>query len=108
VAARTYLRYALAHPARFQMTFHSAFDREAYPAYVAAYTDSLALLGRLIESRGTKRVDSELASDLIWACVHGISELGLAKRLRYGNPEELELLAEAGVEAILQGLPEAS
>lgn len=111
VAARTYLRYALANPARFELTFHAPFDREAYPAYVAAYTDSLALLAKVIESRGESqgahRVESTLASDLIWASVHGISELGLAKRLRHGDPQELEELAEAAVEAILQGLPEA-
>jgi AcrR family transcriptional regulator len=98
-AARAYLNYALKNPARFQLTFHAAFDRESYEEYVAAYTESLALLAGLVPAP-----DTELASELVWSSIHGISELGLAKRLRHGVREELEALADASVSTLLAGL----
>lgn len=106
-AARAYLEYALKNPARFSLTFHAAFDRESYPEYVAAYTESLALLAELIQVH-LKDVDTELASELIWSSVHGISELGLAKRLRHGDRKELEALADASVATLLAGLRSAA
>jgi AcrR family transcriptional regulator len=98
-AARAYLNYALKNPARFQLTFHAAFDRESFEEYVAAYTESLALLAELVPAP-----DTELASELVWSSIHGISELGLAKRLREGSREELEMLADASVTTLLAGL----
>jgi AcrR family transcriptional regulator len=106
-AARAYLEYALKNPARFSLTFHAAFDRESYPEYVVAYTDSLALLAELIQVH-LKDVDTELASELIWSSIHGISELGLAKRLRHGDRKQLEELADVSVATLLAGLRSAS
>jgi AcrR family transcriptional regulator len=103
-AARSYLHWALQNPARFQLTFHAAFDREAYPEYVGAYSDSLRLLSDLVEIHKPHSVDAELASELIWSSVHGISELGLAKRLRSGAKEELEQLAVAAVDTLMAGM----
>ncbi len=105
-AARAYLEYALKNPARFNLTFHSAFDRESYPEYVATYTESLALLAELIQVH-LQDVDTELASELIWSSIHGISELGLAKRLRFGDRKQLEELADVSVATLLAGLRSA-
>jgi len=103
-AARGYLHWALKNPSRFRLTFHADFDREAYPEYVEAYKDSLTLLSGLIEVHSASAVDTELASELIWSSVHGIAELGLAKRLRDGAKNELEQLAEAAVTTLLAGM----
>jgi AcrR family transcriptional regulator len=103
-AARSYLHWALKNPSRFQLTFHSAFDREEYPDYVAAYTESLQLLANLIEIYKPASADAALASELIWSSVHGISELGLAKRLRAGDKEELERLAVLAVDTLMAGM----
>lgn len=103
-AARAYLQYALKNAARFQLTFHAAFDRESYPDYVAAYTESLKLLNNLIQVHGPSRFDADTASELIWSSIHGIAELGLAKRLRDGDHNELAILAEASVTTLLAGI----
>ena len=100
---RAYLHWALKNPSRFQLTFHAAFDRQAHPEYVEAYMESLTLLSNLIAIHHPA-ADSELASELIWSSVHGIAELGLARRLRDGAKDELEQLAEAAVDTLLAGL----
>lgn len=43
-AAIAYLRFAVKNPSRFNIMFHSAFDRAAYPDYVAASAGLLGLL----------------------------------------------------------------
>lgn len=103
-AARAYVSFALKHPSRFHLTFHAAFDRESFPEYVATYTASLALLTGLIEVHIPTGTDPEVASELIWSTVHGISELGLAKRLREGDRKQLEVLADTAVATLLAGL----
>jgi hypothetical protein len=103
-AARAYLQYALKNPARFQLTFHAAFDRESYPEYVVAYTESLKLLASLIRFHGPSRFDLDTASELIWSSIHGIAELGLAKRLRNGNQKELDLLVDVSIATLLAGI----
>jgi AcrR family transcriptional regulator len=103
-SARAYLHWALKNPSRFQLTFHAVFDRETYPEYVEAYRASLALLSGLIEVHKPSGVDADLASELVWSSVHGICELGLAKRLRDGDREQLEQLAEAAVETLAAGM----
>ena len=45
-----------------------------------------------------------IGEELIWASVHGITELGLAQRLRYGKVEELEELVDVAVASVLRGL----
>lgn len=103
-SARAYLHWALKNPSRFQLTFRGVFDREAYPDYVDAYHASLALLSGLIEVHKPESVDADLASELVWSSVHGIAELGLAKRLRNGDKQELEQLADAAVETLAAGM----
>jgi AcrR family transcriptional regulator len=103
-SARAYLHWALKNPSRFKLTFHAVFDREAYPEYVDAYKDSLTLLSGLVEVHKAEAVNVDLASDLIWSSVHGIAELGLAKRLRDGDKQQLEELADAAVETLSAGL----
>ena len=106
-AARAYLGFALDHPDRFNLTFHAAFAREEFPDYVAAYTESLALLSELIQAYSGAGVDAELASELVWSSIHGIAELGVAKRLRFGDRVALEALAAASIRTLLAGLRRA-
>lgn len=103
-AAIAYLRFALKNPSRFNIMFHSTFDREAYPDYVAAYTGLLELLSELIRQGRGFATPAETAGELIWASIHGIAELGLAKRLRDGSQLELEQLADTVTSALLAGL----
>jgi AcrR family transcriptional regulator len=103
-SARAYLHWALKNPSRFQLTFHGVFDREQYPEYVEAYHSSLALLSGLVEVHKPETLDADLASELVWSSVHGIAELGLAKRLRDGDQEQLERLADVAVETLAAGM----
>jgi AcrR family transcriptional regulator len=103
-AAIAYLRFALKNPSRFNIMFHSTFDRETYPEYVAAYTGLLSLLSELIEQHRNLTTPTETAGELVWASIHGIAELGLARRLRHGSQPELETLADAATSALLAGL----
>ena len=103
-AARAYLGFALDYPDRFNLTFHAAFEREQHAEYVKSYTVSLTLLSDLIRDCAGPGVDTELASELIWSSIHGISELGVAKRLRQGERAGLEALATAGIRTLLAGL----
>jgi AcrR family transcriptional regulator len=111
-AAIAYLRFALKNPSRFNVMFHSTFDREAHPEYVAAYTGLLALLAELIEQHRDFTVNglaavatpTETAGELVWASIHGIAELGLAGRLRHGSQPELEQLAGSATLALLAGM----
>jgi len=103
-ACRTYLHFALKNPSRFNIMFHSSFDRRSYPEYVSAYTDALALLSELIEVHSGLTVPAETAGELIWASVHGIAELGLAGRLRHGIAADLEQLSDAATENLLRGM----
>lgn len=103
-AAIVYLRFALKNPSRFNLMFHSTFDREAHPDYVAAYTGLLALLAELIEQHRDLATPTETAGELVWASIHGIAELGLAGRLRHGSQPELEWLADAATSALVAGM----
>jgi AcrR family transcriptional regulator len=103
-AARAYLRFALKNPSRFNIMFHSTFDREAYPDYVAAYTESLSLVSELLEPHKDLNVDADTAAELVWASVHGITGLGLAGRLRKGHAANLEHLADEAVRVLLGGM----
>ena len=103
-AARAYLRFALKNPSRFNIMFHSTFDRQAYPEYVAAYTESLTLVFELLEAHPGLNVDTDTAGELVWATVHGITGLGIAGRLRHGDPGNLEVLIDAAIQTLLQGM----
>src|SRR5262249_13762735 len=103
-AAIAYLRFALKNPARFNIMFHSTFDREEYPAYVAAYTGLLELPLERNEQNRHLTTLPETAGELVGASIHGIGELGLARRLRHGSQPELEQLADAATSALLAGL----
>ena len=106
-ASRAYLHFALENRPRFNVMFHSAFDRDAYPEYISAYSDSLALLGELIEGSKSVKMDTETAGELVWASIHGIAELGLAKRLREGVRGELEVLVDAAIATLMGGMTES-
>lgn len=107
-ASRAYLHFALENRPRFNLMFHSTFDRDAYPEYISAYSDSLTLLGGLIEANRGVKLDTETAGELVWASIHGIAELGLAKRLREGVKGELELLVDAAIATLVEGMKEAA
>lgn len=101
-ASRAYLAFALKNPARFNLMFHSTFDRTAYSDYIDAYMASLHLLATLLDGHSMK-LDAETAGDLVWATIHGITELGLAKRLREGAKADLEALVDTAVATLLRG-----
>lgn len=103
-AARAYLRFAVKNPSRFTIMFHSTFDRQAYPDYVAAYTEALSLIAELLEPHGPLNANSETSSELVWAAVHGVTGLGLSGRLRNGNPEDLEILTDGAIRTLLAGM----
>jgi AcrR family transcriptional regulator len=107
-ASRAYLHFALENRPRFNVMFHSTFDRDAYPEYISAYSESLTLLGGLIEANRGVKMDTETAEDLVWASIHGIAELGLAKRLRKGAKRELEVLVDAAIATLLGGMKEVA
>jgi len=102
-AAIAYLRFALKNPPRFNLMFHSKFDRQD-PDYVAAYGALVRLVGELIEPHHNLAIATETAGELVWASIHGIAELGLAGRLRDGSQPELEQLTDAAISALLAGL----
>lgn len=102
-AAHAYLDFALSNPPRFGIMFRSAFDRDAYHAYVAAYTDSVTLLGELVRAQEVA-TDTGVAGELVWASIHGITELGLGKWLRGGSRKELESLTDSALETLTAGL----
>lgn len=106
-AAHAYLGFALSNPPRFGIMFRSAFDRDAYPAYVAAYTDSVTLLSELVREQEIA-TDTGVAGELVWASIHGITELGLGKWLRGGTSAELETLVDSALETLLAGLKSKS
>ena len=97
-AAQAYLRFALKNPSRFNIMFHSTFDRQVYPDYVAAYTESLTLVSELLQAHPNLQIDPATAGELIWASVHGITDLGLSGRL-----ENLEHLVDTSVQTLLSG-----
>ena len=101
-AAAAYLEFALANPARFDVMFHSALDGKAYPEYVAASLGCWELLSELIRENAFPGFDEETAGDLVWSSVHGIATLGLARRLRNGDADQLKHLAIAAVNQMLQ------
>jgi AcrR family transcriptional regulator len=102
--ARAYLYFALENPARFNVMFHSAFDREEYPDYIAAYQGSWKIFSELLHNHSELAYPVETACELLWANIHGIAELGLAKRLRHGESAELQQLADTAVDAVMAGL----
>jgi AcrR family transcriptional regulator len=107
LAARTYLHFAFENPARFHVMFHATFDRRIYPDYIAAYSDSLALLTHLIEACGTLSTEAaETGGEIVWANVHGIAELGLSGRLSHATAPKLEPLVDTAIDALLRGLPQ--
>lgn len=106
-ASRAYLHFGLSNPARFHVMFHAAFERQKYGEYTAAYGESLALLSELLRACGpvlSQNAALEATGELIWASVHGITELGMATRLRHGVADELEHLVDASVDSLLRGL----
>ncbi|MEP7352298.1 MAG: TetR/AcrR family transcriptional regulator [Acidobacteriota bacterium] len=102
--ARAYLEFALENPARFDVMFHSSFTREQYPEYIAAYTDAWAVLSKSVDDIQNLILPQAMAGELLWAGVHGIVELGLARRLRHGLRPELEVLVDASVDSLLVGM----
>jgi AcrR family transcriptional regulator len=101
--SRAYLHFALQSPPRFDVMFHSAFDREAYPEYISAYTQVWELGAALVRGEEAPSAALETGAEIVWAQVHGITELGLSGRLRSGSKEELEQLVDVGVGVLLRG-----
>ena len=103
-AARVYLHFAIQNPSRFHVMFHSPIEWRAHPEYTAAYTDSLNLLGSLMRSHPDLAIDVDTAGELVWAGIHGITELGIARRLWDGDVASLERLVDSAVGIILRGM----
>ena len=103
-AARLYLHFALENPSRFHVMFHSQIEWREYAEYTAAYTDSLNLLGDLMRAHPDLSIDIDTAGELVWSGIHGITELGIARRLWDGNVASLERLVDSAVGIILRGM----
>lgn len=107
-AARAYLHFGLANRARFQAMFHSTFDPRSYPEYVANYTASFDILSELLEDCLPSRDPlPETYGELVWASIHGITELGIAQRLEFGQRDKLEALSNAAIDTLVRGLKHA-
>lgn len=105
-AARVYLHFALQDPSRFHVMFHSPIEWREHPEYTAAYTDSLNLLGELMRAHPGLAIDVDTAGELVWSGIHGITELGIARRLWDGDVPSLERLVDSAVGIILRGMQE--
>lgn len=103
-AARVYLHFALQNPSRFHVMFHSPIEWREHPEYTAAYTESLNLLGGLMRAHPDLTVDVDTAGELVWSGIHGITELGIARRLWDGDVPSLERLVDSAVDIILRGM----
>lgn len=106
-AARAYLTWASAHPARFKLVF-GAWTGEHDDLGAAAGTAVEELRRTVITAQAEDAAlpaDTELLVSLVWSTVHGMVDLDLAGHLRKGprtpEPEKLitglvRLLRSAG------------
>ncbi|MEL6766984.1 MAG: TetR-like C-terminal domain-containing protein [Pseudomonadota bacterium] len=98
---RAYLAYGLAHPARWELLFRYRLETpaEAVPEELGAL---LALLRRVA---GPGPSDEALIA--LWAAVHGIVELAVARRLpdaaEGAEGRMIALVIDAGVRGIAEG-----
>ncbi|MEM9765654.1 MAG: TetR-like C-terminal domain-containing protein [Pseudomonadota bacterium] len=97
---RAYLAYGLAHPARWELLFRYRLETppEAVPGELSAL---LALLRRVA---GPGPSDEALIA--LWAAVHGVVELAVARRLpnaaEGAEGRMIALVIEAGVRGIAE------
>ncbi|WP_326542081.1 TetR/AcrR family transcriptional regulator [Pseudorhodoferax sp.] len=99
----TYIEFAQAHPARFQLMFGPLLGRrDEYPELIEAGTASFALLRSVVlpllpSPRSDLLSDDELAH-IVWAAVHGLATLRMHRRgapVRTGPRLSIEQIGDA-------------
>ena len=105
-----YVKFAVAHPARFRVMFTVvAAEPESYPALAAAYEETFDLLRDAIldcQRVGLVRAGDPLELALAaWAIVHGLADLSVGGQLpRFGVRAGTQPLAEKVTSTLFGGL----
>lgn len=94
---RTYIRFAIAHPAEFQVMFAGGYRPVLPTAVPSSWDQLLAVLGE-IEAEGRLRRPRHDAALFCWSAVHGISRLLVDQALQgYPTPFEPDAVIEVVV-----------
>lgn len=105
-----YVKFAVAHPARFRMMFTSVTaEPESYPALAAAYEETFdLLLGAITACQRAGLVrdgDPRELALAAWAIVHGLADLSVGGQLpRFGVRAGTQPLAEKVTSTLFGGL----
>ena len=107
---RSYVRFAVAHPAHFRVMFGKMVDVPRYPALHAAADRAFAtLLDSIVAAQGAGLVrpgnPTELAL-LAWSTVHGLSMLWIEGAVHGPGCEDvtIDTLADAATAMLVRGL----
>ena len=107
---RSYVRFAVAHPAHFRVMFGKMVDVPCHPTLHAAADRAFAtLLGAIVAAQDAGLVRPgnpvELAM-LAWATVHGLSMLWIEGAMHGPGSEELSIdaMADAATAMLVRGL----
>jgi AcrR family transcriptional regulator len=106
--AWTYVRFALEHPAHFQVMFDAEAIDATDAALLAQKADTFGiLLGFLEEGQAAGllvRGEPERLAKPIWAMHHGLATLAIAGAFRELSREQLRALCDESHEALLDGI----
>ena len=93
-AAKAYLAFASDHPALYEAMFTMRVGlRFAQPDTRPELRDAFAALSEVVVPSG-REVD--LATETLWAALHGLAELAASGRIRpFASDERLELIVDA-------------
>jgi AcrR family transcriptional regulator len=106
-----YVKFAVAHPARFRVMFTAVVaEPDACPALVAAYEEMFGLLLDAIaacqRARLVREGDPRELALAAWSVVHGLADLSVGGQLpRFGlAPADTRALAEQVTSSVFKGL----
>ena len=104
-----YVRFAVAHPAHFEVMFHPNLVHREHPELVAARTASRAVLrsgaSRTSAGLGGSSPKPEAAELAAWSLAHGLATLYLTGNLR--PTTDLTELTRAALRQLFAGVGEA-
>lgn len=86
---RAYLDFAMGNPDRFDLIWRRRLLDTNDPAFVAASTDTVAKLHRIVRETAGPEADPGAAT-VVWAAVHGLARLVLDGALRPSAAARLE------------------